>query len=42
MAKEIRKDMNSQEDAAKAKYTFRDIYDEVPTRPILHTEIKPI
>ena len=30
MAKEIGKDMNAQEDAAKAKYTFRDIYDKVP------------
>ena len=30
MAKEIGKDVNAQEDAAKAKYTFRDIYDKVP------------
>ena len=30
MAKEIGKDANAQEDAAKAKYTFRDIYDKVP------------
>ena len=30
MAKEIGKDVNAQEDAAKAKYTFRDIYDQVP------------
>ena len=40
MAKEIGKDANAQENAAKAKYirvyTFRDIYDKV-TRPILHT-----
>ena len=32
MAKEIGKDANAKEDAAKAKYTstFRDIYDKVP------------
>ena len=30
MAKEIGKDVNAQEDAAKTKYTFRDIYDKVP------------
>ena len=27
MAKETGKDVNAQEDAAKVKYTFRDIYD---------------
>ena len=30
MAKEIGKDVNTQEDAVKAKYTFRDIFDKVP------------
>ena len=29
MTKEIRKDVNAQEDAAKVKYTLRDIYDDV-------------
>ena len=28
MAKEFGKDVNAQEDAAKAKYTFRDNYDK--------------
>ena len=43
MAKEIGKDANAQEGAAKAKYnTFRDIYHKIPTRPILHTGMKPI
>ena len=44
MATEIGKDANAQEGAAKAKYnTFRDVYDKVPpTRPILHTWMKPI
>ena len=30
MVKIITKDMNTQEDAAKAKYTFREISDNVP------------
>ena len=34
MAKEIGKDMNAQEDAAKVKYTFRDIYDDVPPQDL--------